>query len=309
MAVRRGRRACSRSTGSTRCCSRRRLCAARLLAAADRRAGGLAVGAGRRVGARRWRPPGARTPPSSPRCSRCSSRRASSLARLLRIGWVADYLSRPVLVGYIHGVAVVLVIGQLGKLLGISIDGHASRSPQLAEVVRELGDVERRDGRASARSRSSCCSRLRFVAPKVPASLVVVVAGDRRPRRRSTSRAHGVAVVGDAARPASRARSSRRRRWTTWSRSLPAAVGLFLVSFADEVLTARSFAGRHDQHIARRLRSCVAMGAANAVAGRHAGPAGRRQRLAHRGQRRDGRAQPDLRASSRPSPSCSCCCS
>ena len=44
------------------------------------------------------------------------------LARLLRLGWLADYLSRPVLVGYIHGVAVVLVIGQLGKLLGLPIE-------------------------------------------------------------------------------------------------------------------------------------------------------------------------------------------
>jgi MFS superfamily sulfate permease-like transporter len=34
---------------------------------------------------------------------------------------VADYFSRPVLVGYIHGVVVVLIIGQLGKLTGISI--------------------------------------------------------------------------------------------------------------------------------------------------------------------------------------------
>src|SRR5262245_64108103 len=48
------------------------------------------------------------------------------LARLLRLGWLADYFSRPVLLGYIHGVAVVLVIGQLGKLLGLSI---SSRDP------------------------------------------------------------------------------------------------------------------------------------------------------------------------------------
>src|SRR5512145_607305 len=34
------------------------------------------------------------------------------IARVARLGWIADYLSRPVLIGYIHGVAVVLVIGQ-----------------------------------------------------------------------------------------------------------------------------------------------------------------------------------------------------
>src|SRR5262245_16094333 len=62
------------------------------------------------------------------------------LARLLRLGWLADYFSRPVLLGYIHGVAVVLVIGQLGKLLGLSI---SSRDPldRLYEVGREAGQV------------------------------------------------------------------------------------------------------------------------------------------------------------------------
>jgi sulfate permease, SulP family len=47
-----------------------------------------------------------------------------ALARMLRLGWIADYFSRPVLLGYIHGVAVVLVIGQLGKLLGVSVDAR-----------------------------------------------------------------------------------------------------------------------------------------------------------------------------------------
>jgi MFS superfamily sulfate permease-like transporter len=41
------------------------------------------------------------------------------VGRIIRIGWVADYFSRSVLVGYLHGVAIVLVTGQLGKLFGI----------------------------------------------------------------------------------------------------------------------------------------------------------------------------------------------
>ena len=60
------------------------------------------------------------------------------IARLLRLGWLADYLSRPVLVGYIHGVAVVLIIGQLGKLAGIDIDA-GDPLPQLVELGREIG--------------------------------------------------------------------------------------------------------------------------------------------------------------------------
>src|SRR3954451_12980398 len=39
------------------------------------------------------------------------------IARVLKLGWLADYFSRPVLIGYIHGVAVVLVTAHLGKML------------------------------------------------------------------------------------------------------------------------------------------------------------------------------------------------
>jgi MFS superfamily sulfate permease-like transporter len=65
-----------------------------------------------------------------------------ALAWLLRLGWIADYFSfsRPVLVGYIHGVAVVLIIGQLGELLGLSIEAR-DPLPQLREVLRELGSI------------------------------------------------------------------------------------------------------------------------------------------------------------------------
>ena len=59
-----------------------------------------------------------------------------AIARVARLGWVGDYFSRPVLIGYIHGVAVVLLVAQLGKLFGVPI---AAREPipQLVELVRE----------------------------------------------------------------------------------------------------------------------------------------------------------------------------
>jgi sulfate permease, SulP family len=60
------------------------------------------------------------------------------LALGLRLGWVADYFSRPVLVGYIHGVVVVLIIGQLGKLTGVSISA-SDPIPQLVGRSRRSG--------------------------------------------------------------------------------------------------------------------------------------------------------------------------
>jgi hypothetical protein len=75
---------------------------------------------------------------------------------LLRLGWIADYFSRPVLIGYIHGVAVVLVIGQLGKLLGLST---TRRIPSLSSgrpSQRSAAPAARRS--RSARCRSRRCS-------------------------------------------------------------------------------------------------------------------------------------------------------
>ena len=48
-------------------------------------------------------------------------------AWLARLGWMADYFSRPVLIGYIHGVAAVLIVGQLGNLHASA--GWRSRLP------------------------------------------------------------------------------------------------------------------------------------------------------------------------------------
>lgn len=184
------------------------------------------------------------------------------IARLLRLGWLADYFSRPVLVGYIHGVAVVLVIGQLGKMLGVPV---AAREPlsKLWEVIRELGDVSGPTVAVSAVSLTALLL-MRFFAPRLPAALIVVVAAIGVSWAVDLA-SHGIAVVGPiAAGLPSIALPT--PPFADWVKLAPAAVGIFLVSFADEILTARAFAGRHNQAI-RASQELVAMAAANAAAG------------------------------------------
>jgi sulfate permease, SulP family len=62
------------------------------------------------------------------------------VAWVARMGWIADYLSRAVLVGYIHGIAVVLICGQLGKLFGVDISA-SDPLPQMKEFLSELGSI------------------------------------------------------------------------------------------------------------------------------------------------------------------------
>lgn len=49
------------------------------------------------------------------------------LASLLRLGMLADFLSKPILVGLLNGIALTIILGQLGKLTGIRLEGHGLR--------------------------------------------------------------------------------------------------------------------------------------------------------------------------------------
>jgi SulP family sulfate permease len=160
-------------------------------------------------------------------------------ARALRLGWLADYFSRPVLIGYLHGVAVVLVVSQLGKVLGLDIE---ARDPllQLGEVVRELGDVS---GVALAVGAAALgvLIPLKYAAARVPAALLVVLCAIAVSWWLELEE-HGVSVIGDVPSgipsldlPIPGGGDA--------LLLLPAAAGIFLVSFADEILTAWSFAG------------------------------------------------------------------
>jgi SulP family sulfate permease len=184
------------------------------------------------------------------------------LARAVKLGWLADYLSRPVLVGYIHGVAVVLILGQLEKLLGIDVKA-LDPLPGLVELVQELGDVNG-PTLAVGLGALAILLPLRFLAPRVPAALLVV-AGAIVASAGLNLADEGVAVVGaiPSGLPSLHLPSPPLGDVLTL---LPAAVGIFLVCFADEVLTARSFAGRHGQHV-RADQELLAMGGAQAAAG------------------------------------------
>jgi SulP family sulfate permease len=57
-----------------------------------------------------------------------------------RLGFVADLLSRPILVGYLAGVALIMMVGQLGKLTGVPVRGEAFFT-QLASFLGNLSQV------------------------------------------------------------------------------------------------------------------------------------------------------------------------
>ena len=184
------------------------------------------------------------------------------VGRIIRLGWVADYFSRSVLVGYLHGVAVVLVCGQLGKLFGVPIAAE-DPLPQLKEFFTELDQIHGLTLLVGAVS-IGVLLLLKWKVPKVPAALLVVAAGIAASAAFDLT-AHGVATVGHipAGLPSF--------HWPNVGVGktldlVPAAAGVFAVGFADAILTARSFAGRNGQHVDAN-QELLAFGTANVAAG------------------------------------------
>ena len=118
------------------------------------------------------------------------------LARLLRLGFIADFLSRTVLVGFLTGVGVQVGISVLSEMTGVPVD---SRRPvvQLWEVLRGLPRANL-DTLILSASVLAFVLLLRHFAPKIPGALVAVVAAIAASAAWNFS-GHGIATIGPVA--------------------------------------------------------------------------------------------------------------
>ena len=179
-------------------------------------------------------------------------------ASYFRLGALADFLSKPILVGFLNGVAITIFLGQIGKLLGFSVES-AGIIPRLLEV---LGKIPLIHGATLAVGLGSFALLLACVRwlPRLPAALaVLVVAGAATAVLELDSQ--GVTVLGPV--PA----GLPQLRWPTVPlQDVPslagAAAGLALVVFTSGTLTARSFAAKGGYRIDVD-REFAAFGAAN----------------------------------------------
>ncbi len=183
------------------------------------------------------------------------------LAWLLRLGFVADLLSRPVLVGYLAGVALIMIAAQLARLTGAPVTGRTF----VAELVSFAGGM----GQAQPATVVLAAFVLVFLFvvrarwPRVPALLIAVLLGAAAVKIGDLSR-HGVAVVGTI--PAGLPAPGLPHLGLADLRALLfPALGVLAVAFTDDVLTARSFA-RRDERVDVN-QEFLALGVSNIGAG------------------------------------------
>src|SRR3954471_8421812 len=116
---------------------------------------------------------------------------------LLRLGWISHFLSKAVVTGFLAGAAVDVVIGELPKLTGTDAEGKNAWR-ELSSWIGSLGDIHGTTLLVGLAALGVILG-LRFVAPKVPGALVLVVGGLVASALFDLGD-HGVALVGDVPR-------------------------------------------------------------------------------------------------------------
>jgi high affinity sulfate transporter 1 len=186
----------------------------------------------------------------------------SVLAGFLKLGRVAQFFSESVMVGFITGLALVVIVKQLPKLLGLE-GGEGNFWERLYHVIIHLPEAHR----ATLVTGIMCLIlliALEHYFHKIPAALVALVFGIAISVIFGLE-ARGVHVVG--AIPAGLARP----QWPAvgpqnWWLLLPGALGLALVNFAEAIGPARSFASAHKYKMDAN-QELIGLGAANLGAG------------------------------------------
>jgi sulfate permease, SulP family len=187
---------------------------------------------------------------------------AATLAGLLRLGFLASYISEPVLKGFIVGLALTIIAGQLPKLFGVA-KSSGDFFEQLWGLVTKLGDTSGLTLVVGLVSLALVLG-LRRVAPVVPASLVAVALGVIAVKLFNLD-AHGVAIVGhiDSGLPSLGLPDVRTGDYVTLTAT---AIGIMLVGFAEGLGAAKTYAAQHHYEIDAN-RELLGVGAANLGAG------------------------------------------
>ena len=183
------------------------------------------------------------------------------VAWLVRLGFVADLLSRPVLVGYLAGVALIMMAGQLGRLTGVRVTGE-SFIGQVVSFAGRLAQVNPGDVVIAA-----AVLVFLFTAqsqwPRLPGPLAAVLLSTAVCAIFSLGQ-HGVALVGHI--PAGLPTPGLPKVDLSDVRELMLpALGVLLVAFSDDVLTGRAFE-RGSESIDANTE-LLALGVSNAGAG------------------------------------------
>ena len=179
-----------------------------------------------------------------------------------KLGFVADLLSKEVQVGYMNGLGITIIVGQLPKLCGFSTDANGF----ISQVQAFLSNFDQRDATTLAVGLATLAVLLVLprVTNRLPAILLAIVAATVASAVLDLSD-KGVATVG----PLPGGLPTPQIPWTQVSDLGPllvAALGITLVSLTDTIATSTSFAARRGDEVSPD-QEMIGLGTANLAAG------------------------------------------
>jgi high affinity sulfate transporter 1 len=184
------------------------------------------------------------------------------LGSLLRLGFMADFLAKPVITGFMHGLAVVIAVGQLPKLLGIQGGGETTVA-QLITVCRNLAGTNVITFGIGASCVAIILSCRRWL-PQIPGQIVALIGAILVVHFLKLDQS-GVAVVGSIPRGLPRFQIPF-LSLHDFQTLVPLAFAAALVAISDTVATSRGFASRNHYRIDAN-QEMLALGLGNIMAG------------------------------------------
>ena len=183
------------------------------------------------------------------------------IARIFRLGFLADFLSRSALIGFLTGVGIQVAGGEFAGLLGLSREGHGTLA-QVASVFERVGSVHLATLSISVAVLVVIIGCARY-APRVPGALLAVVGAIAASASLDLA-AHGIVTIGNVpgglpslAVPQFPVRGL--------SQILACAASCFIVIVAQSAATARAYATRYNER-GDDNADLVGLAAANAAA-------------------------------------------
>ncbi len=183
------------------------------------------------------------------------------LARMLKLGFLADFLSQTVLAGFLTGVGFQVGIAVLGEMLGVEVHSRATVG-QLAQVLRGLPQAHPPTVILAALVVGGVLA-LDWLAPTVPSSLIAV-AGAVAASEAWNFAGHGIAIIGPVAGGLPHP-GLPDVNWGDVRPLISVAGSCFVMILAQSAATARVYALRHDQRLDENA-DLVGLSAANAAA-------------------------------------------
>ena len=183
------------------------------------------------------------------------------VARLARLGFLANFLSRTVLVGFLTGVGIQVAAGQLPDMLGVTAAGQQTL-PKLLRTVRALPHAHPADVAVSI-GVIVIVVAARLITRRIPGPLIAVIVAISVSWALDLA-SHGVAVVGNVPRGLPSLGLPALGRHDA-AALLGAAASMFVVILAQSAATSRAYAVKYEEEFSEAT-DLVGLGAANITA-------------------------------------------